>query len=108
MLQHIYQMKPSPVEDQLTLGFVVGSKESRSGKDSLETLHDAAIPLAVLEEVKKVEHLVGSAKPHNPAALAKGKGCDPDGNEPVLSVRHSILRMSNELKEEFAISAQIG
>jgi len=61
-------------------------QESRSGKDSLETLHDAAIPLAVLEEVKEVEHLGGSAKSHNPAALAKGEGCDPDGNEPVLTV----------------------
>jgi hypothetical protein len=104
----IKKMKPGPVEDQFTLRFVVGSKESRSGKDSLKTLHDAAIPLAVLEEVKEVEHLGGSAKPHNPAALAKGEGCDPDGNEPVLTVRHSELRMGNELKEEFAISAQIG
>ena len=82
----VKKMKPGPVEDQFTLGFVVGSKESRSGKDSLETLHDAAIPLAVLEEVREVEHLGGSAKPHNPAALAKGQGRDPDGNEPVLSV----------------------
>jgi hypothetical protein len=104
----VKKTKPGPVEDQLALGFVVGSKESRSGKDSLETLHDAAIPLAVLEEVKEVEHLRGSTKPHNPAALAKGKGCDPDGNEPVLTVGHSELRMGNEMKEEFAISAEIG
>ena len=93
----VKKMEPGPVEDQLALGFVVGSKECRSGKDSLETLHDAAIPLAVFEEVKKVEHLGGSAKPHNPAALAKGQGRDPDGNEPVLAVGHSILGMGNEL-----------
>lgn len=104
----VKKMKPGPVEDQLAIGFVVSSKECRSGKDSLETLHDAAIPLTVFEEVEKIEHLGGSAKPHNPAALAKGEGRDPDGNEPVLAVGHSILRMGKELKEEFAISAQIG
>jgi hypothetical protein len=68
----VKKMKPGPVEDQLALGFFVGSKKSRSGKASRETLHNAVVPLAVLEKVKKVEHLGGGSKSHNPAALAKG------------------------------------
>ncbi len=83
----VKKKKSGPVEDQFTRGLVAGSKKRHSGKDSLESLHDAAIPLAVFEEVKTVEHLGGSAKSHNPAALAEGKGRNPDGDQAVLSIR---------------------
>jgi hypothetical protein len=101
-------MEPGPVEDQLALGFFVGSQKSCGGKDSPETLHNAAVPFAVLEEVKEVELLGGSAESHNPAALAKGLGCDPDWDEPVLTVGHSEPRTGDDLKGEFAVYAEVG
>ena len=100
-------MKASPVEHQFAVGFVIGSKEHCRAKDPLKTFHKAAIPLAIFEEAEKIENLGGGPEAHDPAALANGDSRDPDGNEPVLAVRESELRMTEHLKEELSISSRV-
>ena len=53
----VEKVESRPVQDELALGFAVTSEEDRGGEDALETLHDPVVPLTVLEEVEKVEHL---------------------------------------------------
>ena len=80
-------MEPGPVQDELSLRFVVASEKDRGRKDRLETIHDPAVPLPVFEEVEKVVHFGRSAKPYNPASLAKRERRHPNWNEAVLAVR---------------------
>ena len=100
-------MEASPVEHQLAVRFVVSSKEHGGAKDPLKTFHKAAISLAVFEEAEEIENLGRGPEAHDPAALANGDGGHPDGNEPVLAVRESELRMTQYLKEKLSISSGV-
>jgi len=71
----------------------------------LEALHEAAIALAVFEEMEKIEDLGSCAKPDNATALADGHSCYPDRDEAILAVRETVLRMADDLKEEFSVAA---
>ena len=84
-LKAIEKVESRPVQDEFTLGLVVASGKDGGREDALETLHDPVVPLTVLEEVEEVEHLGGSVKPHNPAALTDRERGYPDWNEAVLT-----------------------
>jgi hypothetical protein len=86
------------------LGFVIRSEEDRDSEYSLKPFHDAVIPLAVFEEVKEVENFRRGVKPYNPAALADSHSGHPDQDEAVLAVRQTVLRMADNLEEEFSVA----
>ncbi|MGA2075106.1 MAG: hypothetical protein ABSH52_16570 [Terriglobia bacterium] len=100
----IKKMKSSSVEHQLAIRFVIGAKKHGGAKDALKTFHKPAISLAIFEETEKIENLGSGPKANDPAALANGDGRHPDWNEPILAVRQSELRMTENLKEKLSIS----
>lgn len=75
----IEKVESRPVEDELTLWFVVTSEKDGGREDALETLHDPVVPLAVLEEAEEVEHL----GPHHQYLC----GCERDEDAPEVNTQ---------------------
>ena len=74
----IEKVKPSPIDGKSAACSVICPKKDRGCEYPLETLRDAAITLAVFEEMEKIEDLGSCAKSDNPTALTDGHGGYPD------------------------------
>ena len=74
----IEKVKPSPIDGKGAACLVICPKKDRGCKYPLETLRDAAITLAVFEEMEKIEDLGSCTKADNPTALTDGHGGYPD------------------------------
>jgi len=101
-------MVADTIDDKCATRLVIRPEKDGSGKYPLETFHDAAISLAVFEEMEKIEDLGSCLEPDNGTALADGHSGYPDGEEPILAVRQTVLRMADDLKEEFSITPCVG
>jgi hypothetical protein len=106
-LKTIEKVESRPIENEFTFWFIVASEKDGGCKDALETLHDPAVPLTILEESEKVEHLGGSLESHDAAALTNRKCRHPNRNEAVLAEGQSELGMTEDLKEELAIASRV-
>ena len=74
----IKEVKPGPIDRKGVARLVIGPEKDGGSKYPLETLRDAAITLAVFEEMEKIEDLGSCAKSDNPTALTDGHGGYPD------------------------------
>ena len=55
--------------------------------------------------MKEIENFCGRLKSHDAALLVNGEGGNPDGDEAILTVGQSIIRVSDDVKEKFAIAS---
>lgn len=100
----VEKVKPCPVEEWFKVGVVIGAEEKGGGKESLEAFDHSSVISAVCREMEEGQHLRGILKMDGAASLLYGQGCDPDGNQPVLAEWQAIVRMGNDVKEEFAVA----
>ena len=100
----IEEMKASEVDHSVGRGFLPCAEENRSAEDALEAFDHAPIMATVFREMKELEDFCGGLKSHHAALLPDSQGGDPNGNEPVLAVGQSKIRVSDDVKGEFAVS----
>jgi len=104
----IKKVKPSPIDGKSSARLVIRPEKDGGSKYPLETLHDAAITLAVFEEMEKVEDLRSCTESDNPSALTDGHGRYPDRDEPILTIRETVLRMADDLEKKLPIAPCVG
>ena len=104
----IKELKSGPIDGKSAARLVIGPEKDGGGKYPLETLHDAAITLAVFEEMEKVEDLGSCTKSDNPTASTDGHGCYPDWDEAILTIREAVVWMADDLEKEFSITPCVG
>ncbi len=97
-------MKASEVDHSIGSGFLSCTEENRSAEDSLEAFDHAPIMATVFREMKELEDFCGGLKSHHAALLPDCQRGDPNRNEPILAVGQSKIRVSDDVKEEFAVS----
>ena len=100
----IEEMKASEVDHSVGSGFLPCAEDNRSAEDPLEAFDNAAIMATVFREMKELEDFCGGLKSHHAALLPDCQGGDPNRNEAVLAVGQSKIRVSDDVKEEFAVS----
>lgn len=101
----VEKMEPGPVKERFAAGVVIGAKENRRGKDSLEAFDHSSVISAVCRKMEEGQHLDGVCKVDGAASLLDGEGGDPDGDQSVLAEGQAIVGMGNDVKEEFAIAS---
>lgn len=106
-LDPIKKMKPGLINGKSATRLVICPEEDSGSKHSLKSFHNPVISLSVFEEVEEIEDFGGGAESDDAAALAGGHGGHPDGNEPILAVREAVLRMSDDLEEEFSVASDV-
>jgi len=87
---------------------VIRPKKDRGSKYPLEAFHDAAITLAVFEEMEKVEDFGTRTKSDNPTSLADRHRGYPDWDEAILTVRETVPWMAGDLEKEPSITPCVG
>jgi hypothetical protein len=106
-LNAIKEVEPGPVRQTISAFLVLGAKEDRCGKNTLETLHNALIVAAVFGETEEIQHLSGAMEPDDSALLLDSECRYPDRNEPILTEGQIELGMRGDLKEELAIAPSV-
>jgi hypothetical protein len=98
----VKKVKPGPVEGGVAARVVIGAEENRRGKDSLKAFDHSCVISAVCRKMEEGQHLDGVCKVDGAASPLYS---NPDGDQPVLAEWQAIVRMGNDVKEEFAIAA---
>src|SRR5215831_11027690 len=98
----IEEVKATPVQHRGLARLIIGLKENGCGKNPPKALQEAAVMGTVLGKLEEVQHLSGSPEANGAALLLQGQGCDPDGDQAILSVGQAELRVGDDLKEELA------
>ena len=70
-------------------------------------LYQSAVMRSILRQIKVFEDFGGGPKDHVPGLLSNSKCGHPDGDEPVLTERQSVLGVSGHLQPETAVSAGV-
>ncbi len=86
---------------------VCGAEEDRTGEDAPEALHHSPVVRAIEREIEFFEDPGGGVEPYNTALLPDGQSRHPDQNEPVLTVRQSVVGMRRNFEEETAVVAPV-
>ena len=100
----IKEMKTSEVDHAVGSSFLPCAEENRRAKDAFEAFDHAPIVATVFREMKELEDFCGGLKSHHAALLPDSQGGDPNGNEPVLAVGQSKIRMRDNVKEVLAVT----
>ena len=64
--------------------------------------------VAVSGQVEEIEHLRSSAKSDGAVFLPERQSGDPDGDEPILAERQSVLRMADHVEKKPAAATGMG
>jgi len=85
-LHLVKKVETTPIDNEMFLELVFSSEEDCGGKDSLKGNFHSPVLRAVFAQPEVIEELRGAVKMESRALLLQGEGCQPDGNEPVLTV----------------------
>ena len=85
-LHLVKKVETTPIDNEMFLELVFSSEEDCGGKDSLKGSFHSTVLGAVLAQPEVIEELRGAVKMKRGAPLLQGEGCQPDGNEAVLTV----------------------
>jgi len=85
-LHLVKKVEATPIDNEMLLELVFRSEEDRGGEDSLESAFHSPVLRAVLAQPEVIEKLRGAVEMKGGALLLEGEGCQPDGNEPILTV----------------------
>jgi len=80
-------VEASPINNEMFLELIFRSEEDCGSEDSLEGGFHSAVLRAVLAQQEVVEELRGAVEMKGRALLLQGEGCQPDGNQAILTVR---------------------
>jgi hypothetical protein len=83
----IEKVEATPIDNEVFLEAVFRSEEDCGGEDSLEGGFHSTVLRAVLAQSEVVEELRGAVEMKGGALLLQGEGCQPDGNQAILTVR---------------------
>src|SRR5262249_54582655 len=100
-------MQPTAVPHLCAWSRLARPEKDRAGKDPAEAVSQAAVVRSVLGKAPLVENLTGTFKLHGAGLLADGLGCDPQGNETVLTEGHAVVRVADDLQEEPSVASGI-
>lgn len=100
----VKKVEPGPVEQRLAVRVSIRAKENCRGKDSLEALDDPGVVAAIFGKMEEAQHLDSVSEMYGTALLFHRQCRDPNGNHAILSKWQPEVRMSDDVKKEFAIA----
>jgi hypothetical protein len=103
----IEETEPRAVEHILPTRIVAGTKVHCAAKDALETVRETTVRDTVVRQAEFFKNLRTGLKLDYPTPLAHGLSSSPDGDEPVLAERESVLGVTVDLEEEPAVAAPV-
>ena len=79
-------MEATPIDNEMFFSWSTDPKKIVAAKTRWEGRFDSTVLGTVLAQPEVIEELRGAVEMKGGALLLEGEGCQPDGNEPILTV----------------------
>jgi hypothetical protein len=96
----IEKVKAAPVDQLAPGGMIFRPEEDSGGEDTFEPILDSPVVEAIGFKVEEVEDFGGTVEANSAGLLLEGERRNPNGDQPVLPERKTVVGMTEYLCRE--------